>query len=172
MTRLKLFIPIFLFLFMSIFLYFGLGNDPQDVPSALIGKALPQFELPTLDSDLQQLATDEDLIGKPFLMNIWATWCAACLIEHPYLYELSQKGVRIIGVNYKDDPSKAVTWLEDYKNPYELTVVDERGRLGFDLGVTGAPETFLVDATGQITYRHVGVVDEAVWQEHFSATFQ
>lgn len=171
MTRLKLFIPIFVFLVMSGFLYFGLGNDPQDLPSALVGKPVPQFELSTLDSNLQETVTTQDLVGEPFLMNIWATWCAACLVEHPYLYELSEKGVAIVGVNYKDDPGKAVKWLEKYKNPYKVTVVDDRGRLGFDLGVTGAPETFLVNADGEITYRHVGIVDEAVWQQHFAQAF-
>lgn len=170
-TRLKLFIPVLLFIVMAGFLYFGLGNDPQKLPSVMVGRALPSFELPTLDSNGTETITEQDLIGEPFLMNIWATWCPSCLTEHPYLYELSQSGVKILGINYKDDSSKAVQWLDEYKNPYFLTVIDAKGRFGFDLGVTGAPETFVVNAEGNIIYRHVGVVNRSVWDEHFAANF-
>ena len=171
MKRLKLFIPVFIFVVMSGFLYFGLGNDPTKVPSAMIGKPLPEFDLPTLESGTQQNFKSAELQGEPYLLNVWATWCAPCLVEHPYLYKLSQDGVKIVGVNYKDDADRAIGWLEKYKNPYAVTLFDEDGRLGFDLGLTGAPETFLVNSAGQITYRHVGIVDDAVWEQHFKAAF-
>jgi cytochrome c biogenesis protein CcmG/thiol:disulfide interchange protein DsbE len=171
MNRIKLFIPVLIFLGLAIFLYQGLGKDPQELPSVVVGKPLPEFELKTLDSNFEQSITQDDLLGEPYLLNIWATWCPSCLVEHPYLYELSQQGVKILGVNYKDNGPAAVKWLEKYKNPYAVTVFDDRGRFGFDLGVTGAPETFLIDAQGQIVYRHVGVVDENVWNTHFRASF-
>ena len=171
MNRIKLFVPVFLFLVMSVFLYLGLGKDPQELPSATLGKPLPSFELVTLDSGLKETFKSTELEGEAFLMNIWATWCRTCLVEHPYLYALSQSGVKIIGINYKDDSDKAVQWLEKYKNPYAVTVVDDKGRLSFDLGVTGAPETYLVNADGQIAYRHIGVVDEEVWEQHFKHAF-
>lgn len=171
MRRWLRYFPVVLFIAMATLLYLGLGKDPQKLPSALVGKNLPDFELATLDSDLKTSLRRDELVGEPMLMNIWATWCATCLIEHPYLYQLSQRGVKIIGINYKDDAAAAKKWLKKYKNPYATTLVDTNGRFGFDLGVTGAPETFLVNAEGQITYRHVGIVDESVWLEHFSANF-
>jgi len=100
--------------------------------------------------------------------GIFVRW----VIEHPYLYKLSKEGVKIVGVNYKDDGQAAIKWLEKYKNPYVVTLYDNKGRFGFDLGLTGAPETFLVNAKGEILYRHVGVVDEKVWNEHFKAEFE
>lgn len=170
MKRLKLFVPIFIFFVLALLLYSGLGKNPQELPSVLLGKPLPDFELPLLGTD--DSVTDDSLIGEPFLMNIWATWCATCLVEHPYLHKLSEEGVKIVGVNYKDDEAAAIKWLDKYKNPYAVVVVDAKGRLGFDLGITGAPETFLVNASGDIVYRHVGEVDEAVWTEHFEETFK
>ena len=171
MKRIKLFVPVLVFVLMAAFLLVGLGKDPSELPSMIEGKPLPEFNLLTLDSNLEDSVTNEELVGEPFLMNVWATWCASCLIEHPYLFQLFQSGIPIVGINYKDDPSAAIKWLEKYKNPYAVTVVDETGRLGFDLGVTGAPETFVVDASGVIVYRHIGVVDERVWNEHFLAYF-
>ena len=156
---------------MGFFLYQGLGKDPQALPSVTVGKPLPDFTLPTLDSNLETTISRVDLLGEPFLVNIWATWCSTCLVEHPFLYELSKNKVRIVGVNYKDDSSAAIKWLEKYKNPYEVTVFDQKGRLGFDLGVTGAPETFLVDKQGNIVYRHLGVVNQAIWDAHFKQAF-
>ncbi len=171
MSRLKLFIPVFIFIIMSGFLYFGLGNDPTELPSMSVGRPLPSFELPTLDSGLENALKADELKGKPFLMNFWATWCATCLIEHPFFLDLKSRGIKIVGVNYKDDADKAVKWLEKYKNPYAVTVVDAKGRLGFDLGVTGAPETFVVNDKGEIVYRHVGVVDQAVWDQYMKQVF-
>ena len=172
MNRLKLFIPVLVFVGLAVFLYQGLGKNPQELPSVVVGKPLPKFTLQTLDSNFTETISDEDLMGEPYLVNIWATWCPSCLVEHPYLYELSTQGVKILGVNYKDDGVLAIKWLEKYKNPYAVTVYDHKGRFGFDLGVTGAPETFLVNAQGQIVYRHVGVVNETVWITHFKEVIE
>ncbi|WP_370978554.1 DsbE family thiol:disulfide interchange protein [Agaribacterium sp. ZY112] len=166
------FIPVVVFFVLAGFLFSGLGKDPTELPSVVLGKDLPSFELPTLDSNLEQSISNQALVGEAALINIWATWCATCLQEHPFLYELSQQGIKIVGVNYQDDTEKAKRWLKKYKNPYAVTVVDKKGRLGFDLGVTGAPETFLLDKHGKIIYRHTGVVDKTVWQEHFAAAFE
>ncbi len=171
MKRLKLFVPVIIFFCLAVFLYRGLGKDPQVLPSVVVGKTLPQFSLLTLDSNFIESVSDQDLLGEPFLVNVWATWCPSCLVEHPYLYKLSLQGIKIVGVNYKDDGEAALKWLEKYKNPYAVTLYDNKGRFGFDLGVTGAPETFLVNSKGQITYRHIGVVDQDVWNTHFKPTF-
>ena len=175
MSKVIRFIPAAVFVVIAVFLFVSLGKDPQELPSALVGKPMPEFELLVLQADGNsepQTLSKAELVGEPFLLNIWATWCQTCLVEHPYLYELSQQGVKILGVNYKDDANKARNWLKKYKNPYAITVVDDKGRLGFDLGVTGAPETFLVDASGQIVYRHVGVVNQNVWLTHFAPAFK
>jgi len=99
------------------------------------------------------------------LVNIWATWCVSCRVEHPYLNKLAESGVRIVGLNYKDDTVAAQQWLTDLGNPYQWNIVDKDGRLGVDLGVFGAPETYVLDKQGVIRYKHVGVVDQRVWDE-------
>ena len=106
----------------------------------------------------------EDLLGEPALLNVWATWCVACRVEHPYLQQLADSGVPIYGVNYKDEDGAAGRWLAELGNPYRFNIADRDGTLGLDLGVYGAPETYLLDADGVIRYRHVGVVDERVWE--------
>jgi cytochrome c biogenesis protein CcmG/thiol:disulfide interchange protein DsbE len=158
----KLFIPLILFAVLALFLLRGLELDPKELPSALIDRPLPQFELPSLGT--QSLISRDQVIGEVALFNIWATWCVSCRVEHPYLHQLAERGVPIYGVNYKDDDIDALRWLEELGNPYRLNIVDAEGELGLDLGVYGAPETYLVDAAGVIRYRHVGVVDERVWQ--------
>jgi cytochrome c biogenesis protein CcmG/thiol:disulfide interchange protein DsbE len=137
--RLKLFIPLILFAVLALFLFRGLELDPKE--------------------------RREDVIGEVALFNVWATWCVSCRVEHPYLHMLAEQGVPIIGLNYKDDDTDALRWLEELGNPYRVNIVDAQGTLGLDLGVYGAPETYLVDAGGVIRYRHVGVVDERVWQD-------
>ncbi|MBN7798974.1 DsbE family thiol:disulfide interchange protein [Parahaliea mediterranea] len=159
--RLKLFLPLILFAALALLLFRGLSLDPQELPSALVDKPFPAFSLPSLagGEDL-----DRDLFsGEVSLVNVWATWCISCRVEHPYLQKLADAGVRIIGVNYKDDPEAARRWLAELGDPYRANIVDGAGNLGVDLGVYGAPETYLVDAEGVIRYRHVGVVDERVW---------
>jgi cytochrome c biogenesis protein CcmG/thiol:disulfide interchange protein DsbE len=161
--RVKLFIPLFLFVALALFLFRGLQLDPTELPSALIDRPLPAFELPALGMD--RLLKREDVVGEVALFNVWATWCVSCRVEHPYLHKLAEQGVPIYGVNYKDDDADAMKWLAELGDPYRLNIVDAQGSLGLDLGVYGAPETYLVDAQGVIRYRHVGVVDDRVWRE-------
>lgn len=160
-SRLKLFLPLLLFVVLAVFLFRGLSLDPKDLPSALIDRPLPSFDLPALSGE-RQLALD-DVVGEVALFNVWATWCISCRVEHPYLQRLADLGVPIYGINYKDDDGEAKRWLAELGDPYRLNIVDREGTLGVDLGVYGAPETYLVDAEGVIRYRHVGVVDERAW---------
>lgn len=176
MGRLKLFIPLFIFVVMAVFLWRGLALDPTELPSALIDKKVPPFSLPQLDENAQdikkqKILTNKDLVFKPYLLNIWATWCPTCRHEHPYLLELEEKGIPIVGLNYKDNSAAAMKWLDQLGDPYAINLFDEKGTLGLDLGVYGAPETYVVDAQGVIRYRHVGVVDAKVWNEHFASYF-
>ena len=164
MKNLKLFIPLGIFLVLALFLYQGLSRDPSELPSALISRPVPDFSLPDLLNPEQPL--DQSIFeGQVSLLNVWGTWCAACRIEHPYLVELAQQGVPIVGMNYKDDRAAAQQWLVDKGDPYSENFEDREGRLAIDLGVFGAPETYLVDHHGIIHYKHVGVVNEQVWAE-------
>ena len=160
-SRLKLFVPLALFALLAVLLYRGLSLDPQALPSALVDRPMPDFELPRL-ADGQPLRR-ADLVGEPLLLNVWATWCIACRVEHPYLQRLADSGVPIWGVNYKDDSAAAREWLVDLGDPYRGSIVDADGSLGLDLGVYGAPETYFIDARGIVRYRHVGVIDERIW---------
>ncbi len=170
MARLKLFIPLSIFIAIAAFLLRGLYLDPQALPSALIDKPLPDFELPTLERE--ELVKRQDLLGEVALYNVWATWCVACRTEHPFLNELADRGVLIYGINYKDDKQTARRWLANLGNPYRLNLYDSEGALGLDLGVYGAPETYFVDARGVIHYRHVGVLDKNVWKAQLQAVYQ
>lgn len=169
-SRLKLFTPLFLFAVLAIFLFRGLELDPKEMPSALIDQPLPEFTLPRLGGD--SLLSRNDITGRPSLVNVWATWCVSCRVEHPYLQVLADQGVPIYGLNYKDDDADALAWLAQLGDPYQFTIADREGTLGLDLGVYGAPETYLVDAGGVIRYRHVGVVDERVWQTILEPRYQ
>jgi len=164
MGRLKLFLPLGLFIVLAGFLLRGLQLDPQAMPSALIDKPLPEFELTVLGGNGQRV-TRQQVIGEVALFNVWATWCVSCRVEHPYLTQLAAEGVPIYGINYKDEDGAALQWLRELGDPYRLNIVDTEGSLGLDLGVFGAPETYIVDALGVIRYRHVGVVDARVWLE-------
>jgi cytochrome c biogenesis protein CcmG/thiol:disulfide interchange protein DsbE len=171
MKRLVLLIPLLLFIALALVLYRGLFLDPSELPSALIGKPLPAFALPQVD-DPQRTITQADLLGRPALVNVWATWCAACKVEHPLLNQLTQLGVTIYGIDYKDDGAAAQKWLKEFHNPYQLNISDAQGSLGLDLGVYGAPETFLIDAKGIIRHKVVGVIDEQVWREQLAPLYQ
>ncbi len=162
-ARLKLFIPLVLFVVLAGFLYRGLSLDPRALPSTLVGKPFPLFSLPSL---MNGKGLDRGIVlGQVSLVNVWATWCPTCRQEHAYLGQLAEDGVRIIGINYKDDPAAAREWLARLGDPYIDTILDVEGGLGLDLGIYGAPETFVVDAEGVVRYRHVGVVDAKVWRE-------
>jgi cytochrome c biogenesis protein CcmG/thiol:disulfide interchange protein DsbE len=167
-NRMKLFLPIAFFVVMLGLLFHGLGRDPNQVPSALVNRPVPEFSKPDL-FDESKSVTSEQLKGGIFIVNVWATWCPPCHVEHPYLVEISEreKGVTFVGVNYKDDVAAAREFLEQRGNPFKLSLVDLDGHLGIDLGVAGAPETFIVDATGTIRYRHVGVIDNKIWADIF-----
>jgi cytochrome c biogenesis protein CcmG/thiol:disulfide interchange protein DsbE len=169
MKRWMLLLPLVLFLGMAGLLYRGLYLDPSELPSALIGKAFPEFSLPAVQ-DSNPL-TRADLLGKPALVNVWGTWCVACRVEHPVLTKLAQQGVVIYGVNYKDVNAYAQKWLKEFHDPYQLNINDEAGSPGLNLGVYGAPETFLIDAKGVIRYKHVGVIDETVWREKLAGQY-
>ena len=164
-NRLLLFIPLILFSLLSLFLWKGLSLDPKLLPSALVGKPFPDFkEFALLDAKRE--LNQDDLKGQPMLVNVWATWCPSCRQEHEQLLHIAKSGkIGIIGLNYKDDRNAASQWLQTLGNPYQFTIFDDTGMLGLDLGVYGAPETYLLDATGKIRHRHIGVVTEESWQE-------
>jgi cytochrome c biogenesis protein CcmG/thiol:disulfide interchange protein DsbE len=153
-------IPLLIFLVVAIFLYKGLSLEKDVIPSALVGKSFPVFSLPNLEGD--SILTKKQIVG-PALVNIWATWCPSCYDEHTYLNTLSSSGVVIYGINYKDEDKAALDWLKHMRNPYKLIISDKDGRLGIDLGVYGAPETFIIDKNGSIVFRYVGPIDENVW---------
>ncbi|MBU2964786.1 DsbE family thiol:disulfide interchange protein [Amphritea sp. 2_MG-2023] len=165
MRRLIVIFPLVLFVALGLFLWNGIGKNTESIPSPLIGKAVPEFSLSDL-LDEQQIITAADLKGRPALLNVWATWCPTCKAEHAQLNRMVQnEGVTIYGVNYKDDREKAKIWLDNYRNPYAVNIYDPEGKLGLNLGVYGAPETFLLDAQGVIRYKHIGAIDERVWND-------
>ncbi|HEY9135510.1 MAG TPA: DsbE family thiol:disulfide interchange protein [Pseudomonadales bacterium] len=164
-------VPFLLFIALSGVLFFALGKDPKLLPSAKLGKPFPEFELPSLHKS-EQMLSKAQLTGEVVLVNVWATWCVSCLVEHPMLTKLSQDGVIIHGLNYKDVRPAAITFLENHGNPYRQIIFDEAGGLGLDLGVYGAPETYFLDKTGQIRYRHVGIIMPDVWQNKLQAVYQ
>ncbi|MHB1292337.1 MAG: DsbE family thiol:disulfide interchange protein [Sulfuricella sp.] len=151
-------IPLGIFIVLVGFLAVGLKLDPREVPSPLIGKPAPDFKLALLSDPAKQLRP-ADLRGKVWLFNVWASWCAACRQEHPLLLDLArQGGVPIYGMDYKDQPGDAQAVLDHYGNPYVETVVDLDGRTGINYGVYGVPETYLIDRSGIIRYKHIGPV--------------
>lgn len=171
MKRALLLLPLLIFLGVAVFLYRGLFLDPSELPSALIGKPFPAFSLESVEAG-EGTITETDLRGKAALVNVWGTWCVACRVEHPVLNALAEQGVLIHGVNYKDDLAAARKWLVDFHDPYDLNISDPEGSLGLDLGVYGAPETFLIDKRGVIRHKYVGVVDERVWREQLAPLYQ
>ncbi|WP_075181369.1 DsbE family thiol:disulfide interchange protein [Pantoea sp. 1.19] len=177
MKKKILFIPLGLFLLLAAALIWQLlrnagGDDPTRLESALIGHPLPNFTLTGLSSPSRPVDRAMLLNGQPFLLNVWATWCPTCRAEHQYLNGLAEQGVRVVGLNYKDDREKAVRWLNTLGNPYALSLYDGDGMLGLDLGVYGAPETFLIDGHGIIRYRHAGEIDARVWQQELRPLWQ
>lgn len=160
-------IPLVLFLALVAFLAIGLGRDPREVPSPLINKPAPAFRLVQL-KDPSRIFSEQDMRGKVWLLNVWASWCIACREEHPMLLELGRSGaVPIYGLNYKDKREDALSWLNELGDPYVLSVSDLDGRVGIDYGVYGAPETFLIDRSGTIRLKHIGPLTPEVWQEKF-----
>ena len=157
-TLLKRFMPLIIFAVLVVFLAIGLTLNPRLVPSPLIGKPAPEFDLPLLIGDGS--FSNKDLIGHVTLVNVWASWCFACRQEHETVKYLSQKGVRIIGLNYKDEAEAAKNWLKKLGNPYQAIAADKDGRIAIDWGVYGAPETFLIDKEGIIRHKVIGPLSD------------
>jgi cytochrome c biogenesis protein CcmG/thiol:disulfide interchange protein DsbE len=157
-------IPLFLFSLLSVFLWRGLSLDPHHLPSVQLGKPLPVFELPQLQKpDLTWSSTQ--LSHQVVLLNVWASWCAACVEEQVFMMRLAGQGVPIYGLNYKDKPEEALQWLLQWGNPYKQIAQDREGKAAIDLGVYGAPETFVIDKKGIIRYRHVGILNQEAWSK-------
>ena len=157
--------PLAIFILLVGFLAVGLNLDPREVPSPLVGKPAPAFELPVLHQPDKRFVPG-DMRGKVWLLNVWASWCVSCREEHPLLVELSKKGVLpILGLNYKDKGEDAQRWLKQFGDPYQLSVVDADGRIGIDYGVYGVPETYLIDAEGVIRHKQIGPITAAILEK-------
>ena len=161
MSRIMVWLPLAVFAVLVGFFFKGLTLDPNEQPSALIGQPVPEFQLTDLNTG--QPLSREQLPQQPFLLNVWASWCITCQVEHPYLTQLSQR-MPVVGLNYKDTETAARNWLQKLGDPYAVQVFDPTGRLGLDLGVAGAPETFLVDGSGVIHARIQGEVNQRVFE--------
>ena len=168
MNKIIRFLPLILCVVLGVVLYRGLFLNPNEMPSALEGKIMPEFSLPSLHDDAVMM-TKADLTGDIILLNVWATWCPSCRHEHPFFLELAKSDrIKLYGINYKDDRRAALQWLNDLGDPFQFTVYDPNGRLAMDLGVYGAPETFLVDHKGVIRKRFAGVIDNNSWFNEFA----
>lgn len=165
----SLLIPLVVFVVLCGFLALGFRlKDPHLLPSALIDKPFPEFELLDLH-DAETIRSRADLVGQISLVNVWGTWCPNCIVEHPELMRISrEENIPIFGVNYNDITDKAIAWLERREDPYQFSIVDDEGTLAIDLGVYGAPETFVLDSDGIIRFRYVGPVTHAVWESEIS----
>ncbi len=162
-------LPIIVFLALAGVLFVGVRHSPNKsiMASALLGKPAPAFELPVLGEPGRKFAS-RALAGRPWVMNVWGTWCVECRIEHELLLAIArEKRVPLIGLNWKDEDDAAREWLNQLGNPYSVIAVDRDGRTGIDFGVYGAPETFFIDADGLVQYRHVGAMTPEVWEREF-----
>ncbi|MEX2647909.1 MAG: DsbE family thiol:disulfide interchange protein [Alphaproteobacteria bacterium] len=158
-------LPLGAFLVLALAFGIGLTRDPSVIPSVLVGKPVPAFDLPPVKGRTLGLSS-ADLVGEVSLVNVFASWCTACRIEHPLFMRLRREGVvPIHGLNYKDDPNAAARWLDTLGDPYTRTGADLNGRVSIDWGVYGVPETFIVDAAGRIRFKHVGPVTPEAWTE-------
>ena len=158
-------IPLAVFVVLVGFLWKGLALDPSEVPSPLLDKPAPVFNLQELQ-DAGQKISPADLRGKVWLLNVWASWCESCREEAPVLMRFSQAGeVPIYGLNYKDKQEDALRWLQQFGNPYVVNAVDADGQVGIDYGVYGVPETYVIDRQGIIRHKHIGPITDEVWQD-------
>lgn len=164
--KIKALVPLVVFLVIAIFLGLGLTRDPRKLPSTMIDKPAPQFTLAQLRAPDKQFSP-ANMHGQVWLLNVWASWCAPCRLEHPLLVEIEQsKLVPIVGLNYKDRPEDALKFLAQLGDPYVASASDRDGRVGIDYGVYGVPETFVIDKRGQIRHKHVGpLTSEALQKE-------
>ena len=158
-------LPLIVFSFIVVAFAIGLTMNPREIPSALIGKPVPQFDLQPVKGRSAGLASG-DLKGEVSMVNVWASWCTECRMEHPMLMDLAKRNIAPIhGLNYKDRPEDAQNWLEDLGDPYTRTGADIDGRVAIDWGVYGVPETFVVDRAGRIAYKHIGAINAKVLEE-------
>ncbi len=156
MRALKFLIPLAVFVAIAVFLYRGLSLDPRKLPSPLVDKPAPAFSLPQLEKPTENWSL-EAMRGEVWLLNVWGSWCAACVVEHPLLNKLAADGtVPIVGLAWKDKPDDSKKWLARYGNPFSVVVVDQKGNVAIDYGVYGAPETFLIDKRGVIRHKQTG----------------
>ena len=163
MTRYLL--PLGIFVLLVLLLGFGLSLDPREVPSPLIGKPAPQFELPQLHQPGQSFSP-KSLQGKVWVFNVWASWCGACRDEHPVLADFARSGLApLYGLNYKDQRDDAIAWLRRYGDPYAVSLLDTDGRVGIDYGVYGVPETYVIDKQGVIRYKRIGPVTPEILKQ-------
>lgn len=170
MTQLKWrLIPFFIFLILALLFWRGLELDPRRLPSVKIDQPLPTFELDSLDGKPFSPAL---MKGHASLLNVWASWCMACVEEQGVLMQLAKEGVLIYGLNYKDTPEHAKEWLGEWGNPFQHIGEDVDGKVAIDMGVYGAPETFLIDKNGVIRYRHVGALTLSIWKNEFLPRFE
>ena len=167
--RVKRFMPLAAFAMLALLLFKGLSIDPTALPAARLGQPFPDFSQPELLTE--EVIGASALQPRPALVNVWATWCYSCRVEHPYLLTLAAQGVPIYGLNYKDESDKARQWLTELGDPYRLNIADRDGTVGLDLGVYGEPETYVLGPDGVILHRHVGVLDEAVFERDIRRYF-
>ncbi|WP_333614824.1 DsbE family thiol:disulfide interchange protein [Psychrobacter sp.] len=156
-------IPLIVFVGFIIMLYLRLGQPTDIVTNTALERPVPSFELPLL-SDTSRMMTNDNLPKQPFLMNVWGSWCPTCIVEHPFLMQLEERGVNLVGVNYKDDIGDALGYLNRGGDPFSMSIQDLSGQFALDLGLTGAPETFVVDGQGIIRQHIVGEINESNWQ--------
>ena len=158
-------LPLGIFLLLGIAFAIGLTKDPRRMSSELINKPFPQFSLTELYDETETL-TEDMMRGQVSLINVFGSWCVACNVEHPILMDIAErKEVTLIGMDWRDERPKAMRWLADRGNPYEHIIYDDESVLAIKLGVTGAPESFITDKSGQIRYKHVGVITPKIWRE-------
>jgi len=156
MKKLVFIVPLVLFGVLVFFLGRGLKLDPRELPSPLIDKPAPAFALTRLDDPARTVKRD-DMLGRVWLLNVWASWCVACREEHPALLAFSKtKSVPLVGLNYKDTRPEGLAWLQQFGDPYDMSIFDQNGRVGIDFGVYGVPETFVIDKRGVVRFKHVG----------------
>ena len=169
MSRASVFVPLGIFALIVVLGYLGFRlEDPHRLPSALLEKPFPEFSATVL-GDPGRTVSRADLVGAPVLVTVWATWCPTCRAEHEELMRIDAlTDLRLVGVNYKDDTGKALRWLAEFGNPYEVVLEDADGRLGVELGVYGAPESFLLDSAGRIVYKRVGEINHRVWRSEIA----
>lgn len=165
--RIWFLIPLIIFAAFIVMLYFRLGQPTEIVTNTALERPVPAFELPLL-SDTSRIMTNDNLPDQPFLMNIWGSWCPTCIIEHPFLMQLEERGVNLVGVNYKDDIGDALGYLNRGGDPFSMSIQDLSGQFALDLGLTGAPETFVVDGEGIIRQHIVGEINESNWQSRIT----